>query len=233
MRLVYVLVSLSLLASLASGQKASREQKIQSIFDLRAQISVLEKEILLPDALDVQAPERLGWSAIRILPREKYDSILAIRGGGAYYSFVRKTHEYGYGSDIQLEQGILSVGFAGADYGFLKDIGEIGLEDINSETLEVAALLKYVPPADEPSIRAEYHKLWPNYVLNDISFTRRLPAVVGHSYILRSISYDRSDIIVAFSLARKDADGSLILVWKAIENFPKPVMRREKTLSIQ
>lgn len=226
MKLVYVLVSLSLFASLTFAQKVGREQRVQSIFDLRSQISVLEKEILLPDTIDIEAAERLGGSAIRLLPREKYDTVLAIRGGGSFYSFVRKTHEYGYGSDINLEQGNFSVGFAGADYGFLKNLGEISLPEITRETPEVAALLKYVPPTEEPSIRAEYQKLWPSYALNGISFTRRLPAVVGHSYILRSISHDRYDILVSFSVARKDADGSLILLWKMIENFPKPVMQR-------
>lgn len=233
MKLLYVLVSLSLFASLTSGQKASREQKIQSIFDLRTQISVLEKEILLPDAVDVQAAERLGGSAMRILPREKYDSVLALRGGGAYYSFVRKTHEYGHGSDIQLEQGNFSVGFAGADYGFLKDMGEIGLPEINNETPEVVPLLKYVPPTDESSIRAEARKLWPSFSLSGVSYTRRLPAVVGHSYLLRSISLDDSDVLIAFTVVKKDSDGSLIIVWKPIESFPKPIMQREKTISTQ
>lgn len=233
MKVVFVFVSLFLFSSFISGQKPGREQKVQAIFDLRSQISTLEKEILLPDSGDPEIAEKVGAAAIRILPREKYDGVLAIRGGGSYYSFVRKTHEYGYGSDIELSQGKLSVGFAGADYGFLKDLGEISLSDLNRENLEIAALLKYVPPADEPAIRAEYQKLHQGYDLNGVSFTKQVTAIVGHSYLLRSVSPDRSDILVALSILRKDLDGSLILLWRAIETFPKPEMRREKAMIIQ
>ena len=60
---------------------------------------------------------------VRLLPREKFDGKLAVRGGGAYYSFAHLVHEYNYGSDIGLEQGRLGVGFAGASYGFLFDLG--------------------------------------------------------------------------------------------------------------
>jgi hypothetical protein len=97
--------------------------------------------------------------AIRLLPREKYDRVLAINGGGAYYSFAQKTHEYGQGSDIELQQGNLSVGFAGADYGFLIDLGDVNLLDVNKETPELSFLAAYSPPADEPAVRAEYRRL--------------------------------------------------------------------------
>jgi hypothetical protein len=78
---------------------------------------------------------------IRLLPREVYESevykknnkTLTIRGGGAYYSFTRLTHEYGYGSDIQLESGDLSVGFAGANYGMLTTLGDVPLDEITIE----------------------------------------------------------------------------------------------------
>lgn len=233
MKFVSVLVALVLLSSYAFGQKTAREQKVQTIIDLRSQITALEKEVMLPESSDVDSSEKVGASAIRLLPREKYDHVLAINGGGAYYSFARKTNEYGYGSDISLQQGKFSVGFAGADYGFLKDLGEVSLASIDRETTEVEALLKYVPPTDEPTIRAEYQKLARIYELSGISFTSRVPAAVGHSYLLRSISPDRSDILVAFSVLRKDSDGSVILLWKPIETFPKPEMRREKAIAIQ
>ncbi|HEX3101392.1 MAG TPA: hypothetical protein VHQ01_06370, partial [Pyrinomonadaceae bacterium] len=174
-----------LLSGFAVSQQVSRDQKIQNIFDLRSQITVLEKDIIQPDAKDIVLAQQLGFSAIRLLPREKYDGVLAISGGGAYYSFALNRQPYGSGSDIGLEQGYLSVGFAGADYGFLRDLGEIGLNEINRETPVVDALLKYVPPVDEPSVRAESKKLWKGYDINGFSFLSRVPATVGHSFLLR------------------------------------------------
>ena len=113
------------------SQSPTRDEKIQNIFDLRSRMTALEKEVLQPDSRDVSVAKRLGLEAIRLLPREKYDRVIAINGGGAYYSFAQKTHEYGQGSDIELQQGNLSVGFAGADYGFLIDLGDVNLLDVN------------------------------------------------------------------------------------------------------
>ncbi|HVF48056.1 MAG TPA: hypothetical protein VNA17_10855 [Pyrinomonadaceae bacterium] len=232
MKLAAVLVSVVLCSSIVFSQKATREQKIQTILDLRSQMSVLEKEILQPDARDLEIAEKHGVAAIRIMPREKYSRVLTTNGGGAYYSFFRGTHEYGQGSDLSLEQGKFSVGFAGADYGLLRDLGEVNVLSLEKDSGGIGVLMRYVPPTDEPSIRAEYQKLGRDYEIDGFVFKSRVPAVVGHSFVLRSISLDRSDVLIAFSVLRKDEDGSLILLWRPIETFPKPEMRREKAVVI-
>src|SRR6185369_17687585 len=72
---------------------------------------------------------------IKLLPRDKYgDEIAGMRGGGAYYAFVRKTHEYGYGSDVELQNGRLTCGFAGADYGYFLPLGDVPIEDVGAAT---------------------------------------------------------------------------------------------------
>lgn len=48
---------------------------------------------------------------------------LGLRGGGSYYSFVRRAHDYDFGSDIALKQDQLNVGFAGWDFGYFLTIG--------------------------------------------------------------------------------------------------------------
>lgn len=214
-----------LFLSVSFGQELSREQKIQGVHDLRAQITELEKDILRPTDADITAAKDQGLGAIRLLPREKYDHVLSIRGGGAYYSFVRSTHEHGYGSDVQLEQNYFSVGLAGADYGFLHDLGEVELAGVEKASPAVQFLVKYEPPPDEPAIRAEYRKSH-NYEANGFLYKSRLPAVVGHSYLLRSINFAESDLLIALKVVRKDPDGSLIIFWKPIERFKKPEIVR-------
>jgi hypothetical protein len=59
-----------------------------------------------------------------------------------------------------------------------------------------------------------------------MSYTRRLPAEIGATYILRSISYDRSDLLAALKVVRQDTDGSLIIAWKLLKKFPKPELAR-------
>lgn len=223
-----VLVFVLLLSSLVFSQELTRDQKMQKINDLRSQIGTLEKDILQPAAADIALASKQGLEAVRLMPREKYDRILAIRGGGAYYSFAFKRQEYGRGSDIGFEQGYLSVGFAGADYGFIFDMGESPLSGITKDSGEAIFLMNYKPPGRETEVRSEARKAAYDYDVNGLKYTSRRLATVGHSYLLRSISFDDSDTLVAFKVIRKDTDGSLILFWKTIESFEKPTFVREQ-----
>src|ERR1044072_3447360 len=115
--LTFVLASLSVAAQ---TQTQSRDDVIKEIEAKRAELAVLEKQVIAVPESDRQEVSAFltqpQTGVIRVLPRETYDGNgkrrLAINGGGAFYSFVRKTHEYGQGSDILLEQDQLSVGFA-------------------------------------------------------------------------------------------------------------------------
>jgi hypothetical protein len=223
MHCLRALVFVLLLSSFAIAQELTRAQKIQKITELRSQIGSLEKDIMMPDAKDSALAAKLGVGAIRLLPREKYDHVLAINGGGAYYSFFLKSQAYGRGSDIGLEQGYLSVGFAGADYGFMYDLGEMALDDVTKDLKEAFFLVSYKPPSFEPEVRKEQLKAR-DYDANGVVYKSRWSSIVGHTYLVRSINFDDSDILVAFTVKRKDDDGSLIIFWKTIENFEKPTL---------
>ncbi|CAA9397808.1 MAG: hypothetical protein AVDCRST_MAG74-1490 [uncultured Pyrinomonadaceae bacterium] len=214
------------LVPIVNAQNLSREQKIQKIQELNGQIKILEKDILLPDAKDSEKAGKENLNVIRILPREKYDHKLTIQGGGSYYSFTKKSHNYQDTAQIGLEQNNLKVGFAGANYGFIADLGETSLVDISKETLEVNFLNNYRPPTNEPEIRIEQRRAH-DYKIDGLSYKDRLPAVVGHAYVLRAISFDEADILVALKIHRKDTDGSLIIFWKLIEQFETPHIERE------
>src|SRR5690349_10760219 len=103
----------------ASAQSNDRAKLAKEIESLRTELQSKEQEFLAPSAEDRAAFAEFlrqpGTGLCRLLPREKFNGKLMMNGGGAYYSFVRLTNEYGYGSDIGLEQDHLSVGFAGAD----------------------------------------------------------------------------------------------------------------------
>jgi len=81
-----------------------------------------------------------------------------LRGGGAYYSFSLLTHEYNYGSDLSLERGQFRVGFAGADYGFLTNLGDVSLESISLDTHEAKRLAAYARVRQEADARLEYRR---------------------------------------------------------------------------
>ena len=228
MHCLRVLFFVLLLSSFAIAQELTRTQKIEKIHGLRSEIGSLEKDIMMPEAKDSALAAKMGVSVIRLLPREKYDHVLAINGGGAYYSFFLRSQEYGRGSDIGLEQGKLSVGFGGLDYGFIYDLGETPLSEVGTDMREALFLITYKPPVNEPAIRSEQRKSH-EYNADGLIYKSHLPSIVGHTYFLRSISYHNSDLLVAFNIIRKDSDGSLIIFWKTIENFEKPMEARNET----
>ena len=221
---VFVLFS----ASIINAQDLPREQKLQKILDLNNQIEPLEKEVLLPDAKDSEKARKENLNVVRILPREKYDRKLTIQGGGSYYSFTKNSHNYQDTAQIGLEQNNLKVGFAGANYGFIADIGEISLADVSKETSEINFLANYKPPTNESEVRLEQRQAH-DYNVDGITYKRNLPAIVGHVYILRAISFDNADVLVVLKIHRRDSDGSLIIFWKLIENFPIPRLERNIT----
>jgi hypothetical protein len=186
----------------------------------------------LGDQLLAPAPEDLAAFAaflsqpqtglIRLLPRETYEDYLNIRGGGAYYSFARLTHEYGYGSDIELELGYLSVGFAGADFGFLTNLGDVPIDTVTTSTPAVQYLASFTTPTNEPDARIQQQRAGTGFTVGSYSYIDRMKATQSTSYAVRSVCYRDSDVLVAFRVVRFDADGSAILVWKVLQTFPVP-----------
>jgi hypothetical protein len=223
------LAILTIIAGSVCAQEVPRDEKFNIIKELRERIAGLEQEYLRPDAADIENALKQNATALRLLPREKYDGKMITRGGGSYYSFTKNTHEYGW-SELGLEQGKLKVGFAGADYGFLLDLGDTPLETLTTESDRVSFLAAYKPPPRMTEIRAEQTKAH-KYETPDATYVNYLEARVSHTYLVRSISFDVSDVLVGFRVIRKDADGSLILFWKTLKTFKKPAIVREPVSS--
>ena len=59
----------------------------------------------------------------------------------------------------------------------------------------------------------------------DAVYKSRITAIAGNTYALRSIDYDRSDLLVAFKIVRQD-DDSLTLAWKMLKKYPTPRLER-------
>jgi len=228
---------LALFSAVVVAQSESRDDVLKQIEVKRAELSALEKKFLAPSAEDGAACAEFlrqpDTGLIRLLPRDVYGNIdyknnksLALRGGGAYYSFARHTHEYGYGSDIELGSGYLSVGFAGADYGMLTTLGDLPIEEITIEDPVVQFMATYHVPSEEPKARSEYRRFADGPTVDDRRYQTRLPVALGTTYLLRSINYDTSDVLVALRVIRRDADGSVIIAWKLLKKYPKPELAR-------
>ena len=236
-RFFTLLLSLLTVSIICAAHSPSREDLQRQIEIKRNELKVLEQQMLEPSAEDKATyAGYLGhkdMGLIRLLPRAgsgddraKSVELLSLRGGGSYYSFTRLTHEYGSGSDIALHPGELYVGFAGANYGIMTNLGDIPLESVSLEQPHAMYLASYTAPNAEPKARVEARKFVDGAVEDGVLYKNRMKAEVRSTYLLRSISYAGSDVLVALRVVRKDTDGSVVIVWKLLKNYPIPQLAR-------
>ncbi|HLF84222.1 MAG TPA: hypothetical protein VI837_08620 [Blastocatellia bacterium] len=224
-------IALVLLTSIATVAQSQDRAKIEKEIEaLREQLKQKEDELLAPSAEDrAQFAEFLlqpDTGLARLLPREKYREKLTLREGGAYYSFTRLSNSYDRDPQISLERDTLRTGFVGADFGFLASLGDIPIETVGLDHKGVQYLAAFAAPSVEPEAREQYHKNGVGFTVGGYLYKSSLPTMAAKTYILRSISYNRFDVLVAFRVVRLDPDGSLVLVWKRLKEFPTPILER-------
>ena len=242
-RIFTVAVFVAVLLALSEGafaQSESRDDLLKKIEAKRAELALLEKQILEPSEQDriaytdfLRQPDT---GLVRLLPREKYDDMaykdrtsptVTIRGGGAYYSFTHLSHDYNSGSpEISLEMKQLGVGFAGANYGILTSLGDVPIEQITLEHPTARFMAEYAVTTDEPAARSEARRFGQGVTIGGAVYEERVPAKVDTTYLLRSINYIASDVLVALRIVRQDTDGSVIIVWKLLKKYPTPKLAR-------
>jgi hypothetical protein len=197
--------------------------------DIRARLAELkdsEQQFLAPSDKDrsnyADFLAQPDTGLIRLLPRESFDNKLSILGDGAYYSFARLTHEYGYGSDIELQQGQFSVGFAGADFGFLTTLGKLAIEDATLSNPAAQFLVTFAAPTSEAEARQQQQRSAAGFEINGFTYRSRVAVKKKRTYLLRSISYGSSDLLIAFRVVSIDDDGSVVIAWKILKKFSVP-----------
>jgi hypothetical protein len=228
--LALFLICLHALSPCVRAQTADRAKAAAEIESLREQIKARESALLSVSPEDqercAQFLSHPHTGLVRLLPREQWDGKLSMRGGGSYYSFTRLSNEYGRATDIGLEQDKFLVGFAGADFGFISNLGDLALEAVTDETEAVQFMASFKAPLAEAEAREAGRSFWPARLEGQWTYTRMLPVAVNKTYAVRSVVYDDSDVLVAFRVLRKDTDGSVVILWKMLKKFPKPTLQR-------
>lgn len=231
-KITAVLLALIMFFALSPSAFAQDRQALEKkINSLMKKLRDKERQFLQPSEEDLAAfagfLRQPDTGLARLMPREKYEGKLITRGGGAYFSFTRLEHEYGSGSDISLEQNRLSVGFAGANFGFMARLGNVTLESVTTEHAGVKYLAEFASPSKEPEAREQQRRGWrPGFDVDGFNYAREVEPSVNTTYVLRSVDYGNSDVLVAFRIVRQENDGSLILLWKILNRFPVPRLER-------
>ncbi len=218
---IFIIVVVLFFASIANSQN------LDKFGNQNGQANLPERDIIAVDKSDVAAASQENASVFRILPRGKYDNgISAVNGAGSYYSFYFRIPDYGHGSDIELSDYKFSVGFAGADFGFLTDLGNKSLASLDKESKGISFLNNYEVPKEENKAREEHRRgRKSGFSIDGVNYQNRIPAIVGHSYAVRSVNYNYSDVLAVFKVYRKDTDDSLIIFWKMIGQYDTPSLR--------
>lgn len=200
---------------------------------VRREPRVIKEGLLAPTVQDRFEHERLlalpTTGLLRLLPREVYDwrtyktpAQIDLRGGGAYFSFFYRSHEYGYGSDLELDHKQFTVGFAGADYGMLTSIGDVAVDEVGKNNPTYSFMASYKPPSEEKEARLEFQRFQSGVTVDGTTYKRTVPVEADTTYLLRSIVYRTSDVLVAFRVSRIDPDGSVIIAWRLLRSFNAP-----------
>jgi hypothetical protein len=87
---------------------------------------------------------------VRLLPREKYDrsTAMPLRGGGAFYSFTKTSHDLSLFSDIMFQNGQFRTGIFSLNQGLMTTQGETPLEQLTADNKAFIFLYRLVVPLD-------------------------------------------------------------------------------------
>lgn len=188
-------------------------------------------ERLVPSDQTTQQANQLNLQAARLLPRfllkqgietqSDSESVLGIRGNGAFYSFSTKTHSWNNVPELMLEpSGMLTIV---SQSGLMADLGNYPLSDLTAESgIPALKILTSYRPWTTKEEREQEVRTKAELRKSGINVNGSRPAILGHSYVMRAVSPDKADIMVAFRIVKAEKDGSLEIVWKLLNQFIKP-----------
>jgi RNA polymerase sigma-70 factor (ECF subfamily) len=208
------------LRALSTDELIARREALSA----RATKMILDVPESLDPAFAKYALQRDGGLA-RIAERSRWDSLLSIDGGGAFWSFTQRSNDYQKEAQLAFEQGRFSSGFGGADCGYVLDLGETALDQV-SERARLASLdehdqksfeflrdLSAVPASDDPAaLEIGAQDRW--RAAQELKLFGA-PAAIGHSYLVRCVHRGRQDVLAAFQVLARD-EGGLTIAWKIL-----------------
>ncbi len=159
-------------------------------------------------------------------------------GFGRYaslYSFTKAKHGNGLNgyvdprlgwAELLLINGRFITGFNGEALGVLVALGDVPLETVTPDTDGVTGLANITPPADYFEAVSLSRRNRAGFALDRFRYGSSLPVAENTTYVMRSTSNKRADILVGFRVLRVEENGSLTLLWRKLRVYPKPKWKR-------
>jgi len=167
-------------------------------------------------------------------------------GGGASFSFRTENYRIRHLGDLNYT-GKNFRAFGTLAHGMFVSLGDISLDKIDLKSAGIDFLAKFQPAADFKEAGEIAVKLDKGIVNESFTYKNLLPAAENTTYALRSIAYQgtvmrtiqtlsyneldvdkRKDVIVVFRVVKRDADGSVTILWKELSNKNAPRLKENK-----
>jgi RNA polymerase sigma-70 factor (ECF subfamily) len=149
---------------------------------------------------------------------------VGIRGGGAYFSFATGSNDFNGQPTLELQGGLYSSGISGA--GAVLDLGRCRLTELSSADSppaeltdaqrELWTLMWTETKTTEQDIEAALQRRKYKPLADD-----RCAASAGSTYLVRSVSSGRHDVLAAFTCLERNAVGDTI-AWRLLRRAPMP-----------
>lgn len=191
-------------------------------------------------------PDKNCGDAAKIVNAAPECAKYTMPGGGASFSFRTGTYRIRHLSDLNYT-GKSFRAFGTLAHGIFVNLGDVPLDKIDLKSDGVNFLANFKAAADfkeagEIAVRLDAGIKDGNYTYKNL-----LPVAENTTYAVRSIAYQgtvprtiqrvsynemevdkRKDVIVVFRVVRRDADGSVTLLWKELSNKNAPKLKENK-----
>lgn len=164
----------------------------------------------------------------------------------SFYSFREREHTARHLADIRLKNDhLISDGILAQS--FLVMLGDVELKDVSLETDGLDFMRNYSVVAESAEARKQFLQMKQGVISEDFLYRKIFPVAENMTYALRVVAfrgnlyqtfrgyrYDlldgdkRIDLTIAFRVIRKNADGSLTLLWKELERRDAPKFKFTK-----
>ncbi|HZG51188.1 MAG TPA: hypothetical protein VEZ40_03540 [Pyrinomonadaceae bacterium] len=150
------------------------------------------------------------------------DQIPPVAGGGSFYSFRAGKHHPAFQADLALRNNLFNAGFMPHTLGLLTTLGDVPLDAVTLHSQALRPFLKLVPAATLAETEQEFKRSRPWLEAPDHAYGPTAPVRANTTYVLRAIAFEPnrskpSDVLVAFRVTRKDADGAVTFAWKQLQ----------------
>ncbi len=171
----------------------------------------------------------------------------AIPGAGTAYSFRFESYRLPRLADLILSKGILKTDGV-LQQGMMVNLGDVSLQDVTLQTKGMKYLIDFKPVADVENLLEIDRKLSKGievdgflyrlgfYVNDQVTFALRSIAYKGkYMRSVKGIPYNeldfdkRKNIIVAFRVVEKEANGNITILWKMLLQGNAPVLKIKQT----